>query len=74
MLACRGRPAIAARYAKLVRMGTSCRGNGLPGTAISWTNAKLGGDAFVVELKGGSISGQGARRHARAAATVAEDG
>ena len=31
VLACRGRPAIAARYAKLVRMGTSCRGNGLPG-------------------------------------------
>ena len=74
VLACRGRPAVAARYAKLVKMGTSCRGNGLPGTAISWTNAELGGSAFVVELKAGSISGRAARRHARAAATVAEGG
>jgi hypothetical protein len=74
VLACRGRPPIAARYAKLVKMRASCRGNNLPGTAISWTNATLGGQAFVVELKAGGISGKAARRHARAAAAIAEEG
>ena len=72
VLACRGRPAIAARYAKLAKMGTSCRGRGLHGTAISWEKAALGSDAFVVELAAGRISGASARRHARAAATIAE--
>ena len=74
VLACRGQPAIAARYAKLVKMPASCRGNGLPGTAISWTNAKVSDDAFVVELKAGDIRGGVARRHARAAAAIAEEG
>jgi murein peptide amidase A len=75
VLACRGRPAIAARYAKLAKMDTSCRGRGLPGTAIGWEKAAIpGADAFVVELAAGAISGSAARRHARAAATVAEGG
>lgn len=75
VLACRGRPAIAAGYAKLVRMRTSCRGKGLPGTVISWENAELPGtSAFVVELPAGPIKGRAARRHASAAITVAEGG
>jgi protein MpaA len=75
VLACRGRPAIAARYAKLVRMRTSCRGKGLPGTVIGWENAEMPGtSAFVVELPGGAISGRAARRHAGAAIAVAEGG
>ncbi len=55
-------------------MDTSCRGRGLHGTAISWSGPELGADAFVVELDAGAISGRSARRHARAAATLAEDG
>jgi protein MpaA len=75
VLACRGRPAIAARYAKLVRMRTSCRGKGLRGTVIGWENAEMPGtSAFVVELPGGAISGRAARRHAGAAIAVAEGG
>jgi len=75
VLACRGRPAIAARYAKLVRMRTSCRGKGLRGTVIGWENAELPGtSAFVVELPEGAISGRAARRHAGAAIAVAEGG
>ncbi len=74
VLACRGRPQIAARYAKLAQMGTSCRGRGLPGTAINWTRARLGSEAFVVELAAGGISGKAARRHARAVAAIAEAG
>ena len=75
MLACRGSPAIAARYAKLAEMGTSCRGKGLRGTAIGWQSDELpGADAFVVELGAGAISGEAARRHARAAATIAREG
>ncbi|HSR25629.1 MAG TPA: DUF2817 domain-containing protein [Candidatus Eisenbacteria bacterium] len=73
VLACRGRPPIAAEYAKLVGMGTSCRGNGLRGTAISWEmHAFPGSEAFVVELPPGRISGGSANRQARAALTVAE--
>ncbi len=67
VLACRGRPAIAARYAKLAGMGTSCRGKGLRGTAISWQNDALpGSDAFVVELGAGAISGRAPPRAPRA--------
>src|SRR6185295_7377990 len=36
VLACHGAPQLAAEYAKLVGMGTSCRGKGLRGTAITW--------------------------------------
>jgi murein peptide amidase A len=73
VLACRGRPPIAAEYAKLVAMQTSCRGKGLHGSAISWeTHAFPGSAAFVVELPPGRISGASADRQARAALTVAE--
>ena len=75
VLACRGRPAVAARYAKLVRMRTTCRGKGLRGTVISWENAELpDSQAFVVELPAGAISARAARRHAGAAIAVAEGG
>jgi murein peptide amidase A len=75
VLACRGRPALAARYAKLVRMRTSCRGKGLRGTVISWENAEIPGtSAFVVELPAGKIRARAARRHAGAAIALAEGG
>jgi protein MpaA len=73
VLACRGRPKLAARYAKLVKLRTSCRGKNLRGTAISWEKAELGGTAFVVEFPGGGVSQRTARRHARAVATIAGD-
>jgi murein peptide amidase A len=73
VLACRGRPPIAAEYAKLVGMRTSCRGKGLHGTAITWeTHAFPGSAAFVVEMPPGKISGGSADRQARVALTVAE--
>jgi hypothetical protein len=73
VLVCHGRPRIAARYAKLVRMSTSCRGKGLRGTAITWEMHTFpGSSAFVVELPPGKISGSTATRQARAALTVAE--
>jgi murein peptide amidase A len=75
VLACRGRPALAARYAKLVRMRTSCRGKGLGGTVISWENAEMPRTtAFVVELAEGAIRPRAARRHAEAAIALAEGG
>jgi protein MpaA len=73
VLACHGSPQIAAQYAKLVDMRTSCRGEGLRGTAISWeTNLIQGSTAFVVEMPSGRVSGRTATRQARAALTVAE--
>lgn len=73
VLVCHGRPPIAAEYAKLVGMPTSCRGKGLHGTAISWEmHAFPGSTAFVVEMPPGKISGGSADRQARAALTVAE--
>jgi protein MpaA len=73
VLACRGRPQIAAEYAKLVGMRTSCRGKGLRGTVISWeAHAIPGSAAFVVELPPGGISGATADRNARAALRIAE--
>ena len=73
VLACRGRPPIAAEYAKLVGMHTSCRGRGLHGTAISWEmHVFPGSTAFVVEMPPGGIVGATADRQARAALTVAE--
>ena len=73
VLACKGAPRLAARYAKLVKMRTSCRGKGLRGTAISWENATVGGTAFVVEFPRGAVSQRTARRHARAVAIIAGD-
>jgi murein peptide amidase A len=73
VLACNGRPPIAAEYAKLVGMRTSCRGKGLHGTAITWEmHAFPGSSAFVVEMPPGKIRGATADRQARAALTVAE--
>ena len=73
VLACRSRPPIAAEYAKLVGMRTSCRGKGLHGTAISWEmQAFPGSSAFVVEMPPGKISAGSADRQARAALTVGE--
>ena len=75
VLACRGRPPLAARYARLAGMGTTCRGKGLRGTAISWQNEVFpGATAFVVELPVGGLGPGGALRHARAAATIVRDG
>ncbi len=75
VLACHGSPPVAAHYAKLVGMRTSCRGAGLRGTAISWeTHAVPGSSAFVVEMPGGAIGARSANRQARAALTVAEGG
>jgi protein MpaA len=76
VLACRGRPAAAARYARLAGARTSCRGRGLPGTAINWERATIpAASAFVVELPAGALSERAAGRHARAAiAVAAEDG
>ncbi len=54
-------------------MGTSCRGEGLRGTAISWeTHAFPGSSGFVVEMPPGGIRAGTAERQARAALTVAE--
>jgi murein tripeptide amidase MpaA len=73
VLACHGRPQVAVEYAKLVGMRTSCRGEALRGTAISWeTHAFPGSSAFVVEMPPGGISGRSAARQAHAALTVAE--
>jgi protein MpaA len=75
VLACHGRPQVGVEYAKLVGMRTSCRGNGLRGTAVTWeANVIPGSAAFVVEMPPGGISGRTATRQARVALTVAEGG
>jgi len=64
---------IPRRYASLAGMRTSCRGSELTGTATSWQNNVVGGGtAFVVEFGAGRVGEGTARRHARAAALVAE--
>jgi murein peptide amidase A len=73
VLACHGSPQVAVEYARLVGMRTSCRGNGLRGTAITWeTHTFPGSSAFVVEMPPGGISGRTASRQAQAAVTIAE--
>jgi hypothetical protein len=67
---CHQRGRIQHRYAQTARMNLSCRGSGLPGTAVGWENHRIGGHAFVVEL-GGDPSRAEIRRNARAAARVA---
>jgi protein MpaA len=75
VLACHGKPPIAARYARLAGMRTSCQGRGLPGTAIRWEKHEVaGGAAWVVEFPGGALSDRDAKRHARAAAIITRDG
>jgi protein MpaA len=74
VLACRGTPEAAVRYASLTGMRTSCRGRGLRGTAISWQRDALPGtQPFVVEFGPGGVSQRIARRHATALATIARD-
>jgi murein peptide amidase A len=74
VLACKGRPEDGARYAKLVPMRTSCRGNRLHGTAVSWEQHVIpGSDAFVVELAARVSPGQ-VTRHAAAALGIAREG
>jgi len=75
VLACRGKPRVAARYAKVAGIRTSCRGKGLPGTAISWQKHRFPGtNAFVVEFGPKQINHRVARRNARAAVTVIRGG
>jgi protein MpaA len=75
VLACKGRPRVAARYAKLTGMATSCRGKGLPGTAISWQKHRFPGtNAFVVEFGHRKIRRRAARRNAWAAVKVIRGG
>jgi protein MpaA len=74
VLACKGRPEDGVMYARLVPMRTSCRGNRLHGTAVSWQqHAIRGSDAFVVELAARVSAGQ-VTRHMAAALGVARDG
>ena len=69
---CEGPAPVQGRYARLAGMRTGCRGAGLRGTATSWQlHAFPESTPFVVELGGGGISAEAARRHARAAAMVA---
>jgi murein peptide amidase A len=71
VLACRGRPGSGAQYAKLAGMRTSCRGNGLRGTVVSWEQHAIeGAEAFVVELPGRVSAGQ-VSRHADASIALA---
>jgi N-acetylmuramoyl-L-alanine amidase len=67
---CRQRGRIQRRYARIARMRVSCRGSGLPGTAIGWENHRVGGHAFVVELAS-SVTRRDIRLNARAVARVA---
>jgi murein peptide amidase A len=71
VLDCAGDP-VRRRYARRAGMRRQCRGRGLPGTVVGWQNARHPGtSAFVVELPAGRISARSARRHARAAVSVA---
>ena len=74
LVPCNGKAPVQQRYARISGMKTSCRGAGLPGTAIDWQNKTLPGLAFVVELAPGGLSAGKARRHARAAVAVARAG
>jgi protein MpaA len=75
LLPCRGPAPLERRYARIARFPTDrCRAKGLRGTATSWQEHRVGGQAFVVELDAGPLSGSAAHRHARAAAAVTMDG
>jgi murein peptide amidase A len=69
---CHGPAPIQKRYARIAGMKTSCRGSGLPGTAINWQNhAFPGTTAIVVELPG-HVGKRLVRDNALAATTLAE--
>jgi len=75
LLPCHGPARVQKRYARIARFPTErCRGQHLHGTATSWQNHKLPGRAFVVELRGGELPDDQARRHARASVKVARSG
>jgi zinc carboxypeptidase/N-acetylmuramoyl-L-alanine amidase-like protein len=75
LLPCHGPAPAQRRYARISGLPTKrCRGQRLRGTATSWQNHRSSGTAFVVELPGGELPNRQARRHARAAATVASRG
>ncbi len=72
LVPCGGQAPIQRAYARAAGMATGCRGDGLPGTAISWQNSEHPGTtAFVVELKRGELSKGAALRHARSLVEVA---
>jgi protein MpaA len=74
VLACRGRPAAGAEYARLSGMDLSCRGSRLHGTVVSWEqHAMSGAEAFVVELPA-RVSGGMVARHANASIELARTG
>jgi protein MpaA len=69
---CHGPAPIQKRYARIAGMTTSCRGSGLPGTAINWQNHDFQGTtAIVVELPPGHVAKRLIRGNALAAATLA---
>lgn len=61
------------RYARMARVPARRLGQRLTGTAIAWQNARVGGTAFVVELRAGRLDAGAARRHARAVLAVGRD-
>jgi zinc carboxypeptidase/N-acetylmuramoyl-L-alanine amidase-like protein len=67
---CHQRGRIQRRYARVAELSLSCRGSGLPGTAIGWENHRIAGHAFVVELAA-SATRRNIRLNARAAVRVA---
>ncbi|MEA2478501.1 MAG: murein peptide amidase, partial [Thermoleophilaceae bacterium] len=70
LVPCGGKPPLERLYARLAGLPTSCRGDGLRGTAVTWQNARVGGHAFVVELGAAAPSPAVAIRNARAAVRV----
>lgn len=65
-----GSRAVELRYARLVGLPLR-RLHRLPGSITSWTNHRLGGTAFVVELPAGPLAPASARRHANAVRELA---
>jgi protein MpaA len=72
LVPCHGKAPIERRYARRAHSPTSCRGDGLRGTAMTWQNDRFPrGHAFVVELAGGGVTATVVRRHTRAALLAA---
>lgn len=71
VLACGTGRGVERHYARVAQMKTSCQGNGLPGTAVTWQEHELGGRAFVVELPAGGISATQGNRHLEAIRAIA---
>jgi protein MpaA len=62
---------VQRRYSRAVGLrARRLGGPRLTGTAIAWSNARIGGTAFVAELRGGEVSAAVARRHAGAIVEV----